>query len=246
MNHKFLFSIAATILLLGIDAAPAQVIVTYNFEGDPVTAAMKTGTDAALVNASPFDPAGPNTAISANTDTAFISTLNTPKSLSAALSGPNYFGFTLSIADGMSTDTMDLTSLSIAYGGNSTSLNSYTTNMVAQSSVGGFGSAAPTLTVTPSSFLVSGSSRTFTTATVDISDIAFDSLSTVEFRFYFYDNDLSGNSSPANRINFVTLGATVVPEPSTALLMCVGALCGLVRLRRRALAAQARIWVEIE
>lgn len=127
---------------------------------------------------------------------------------------------------------MSLTSFTLDFGGSASS--PFTSNLLVQSSVGGFGSANPTLNVTPNSLAIPGTStQTFTGATVDVSGIDFTGLSSVTFQLRFFDN--AGSQGDTNRIDNIVVNGTVaaVPEPHTYAMFVIGGLALLIAHRRR-------------
>lgn len=210
--------------------AHAQFIIAYDFTGGSAGASV-TGTDAAKVSAENFSDVG-DAGISSNSEMAFLSMGGTGVDLASALADSNYFTVTLSAAN--PGEVLDLTSMTLDFGG-STNAGAPTPNLVVQSSVGGFGSGNPILTVTPSSFALEdasvNSNPQLTAATVNISSTAFDNLSTVTFQFRFFDDNNTGNNF--DRLDNVEFQGTVIPEPASVALLFGGLTALAVFWRRR-------------
>ena len=225
-------------------AANAQFIVTYNFN-DPSTTvpkltAAKTGADAAAVTAGAFAAFG-EASFNNTDDQANLNSSNSAAGVNLAdalddLAGDSgtddYFRFTLTAAN--IEEFLDLSTFTIRYGGNTAGVLAYTSNLIVQSSVGGFGAGNPVLTVTPSSVSVPNVAGNYlTAATIDVSGTAFDQLSTVEFRLTFWDT--SNSSARQNRFDDVVVSGSIVavPEPTTTALLLIGGIGSLIPSRRR-------------
>jgi len=196
--------------------AEASVVISYDFTGCSATASV-TGADAAKVSANNFISLG-DASISSFSDMAFLSMGATGSDLASALADADYFSVTLSASN--PGEVLDLSSMTLDFGG-STNAGSATSNLVVQSSVGGFGTGNPTLTVTPSSYtLVGGSGEELTPATVNISSAAFDNLSSVTFQFRFFDDSNTGNNY--DRLDNVEFQGAVIPEPASMALILGG------------------------
>lgn len=234
MTIAFRHTLACIVVLVAalVQRADAQFVVTYNFN-DPSTSTIKltadvTGSQAILVTANPFT--APGTAdVSSSTDTAFLRSTETGNNEAAALADADYFQFTLQAAN--PGEFLDLSSFTFSFGG--TADTTFTSNVVVQSSVGGFGTGNPTLVVTPSSFSIPSattSTVTLTSASIDVSGFAFNSLSSVTFQIRFFDN--ASGTNQINRVDNLQISGAVVPEPS-ALLLLLGVFSALVAFGRR-------------
>lgn len=225
-------AVAAAFAGLMIGSSSAATVL-YDFVGaDNAAAALAkvSGPGMDDLTASTFGFTGGS--VSSGTQTAFMTTANASNDLAGALSSSRNFRFTLTADPGF---FLNLNSLSIDFGGTATAPDgaapSFTSNIVVQSSVGGFGTGNALLTVTPSSYLVPNSDYNFTNAIVDISGSQFDNLTSIEFQIRFYDN--ADTSTAANRLNNVSLDLAAVPEPSTYALLGIALLVVVVAKRRR-------------
>lgn len=141
-------------------------------------------------------------------------------SLSDSIAVGNYYSFTVTPDD---SAFLDLTQLSFDLFSSGSS--PVTAHLL--SSVGGFTTGAVIGTHTATSL-----PSTFTTAMIDVSSLV-DLVDPIEFRIYLTRPGV-GNLSNTIRVDniFLTGNATFVPEPSTFLLLGLGAI-GLVRPTRR-------------
>lgn len=238
MNKKSLFC-TSTVALLAVSAAShAAVTVTYDFDNSANRAlAAETGADAGSIAANDFGffstseegSSGDDSGISSSGN-AFIRPDSTGNDTAAALADDDYFSFTLNVT---SSDTFRIDSLTFDFGGNSgsgTNSAAFTSNVLVQSSAGGFGTGNPTLTVTPSSvFVPDTDSLTLVNGDVDVSGLTFDTANPITFQIRFHDD--TNAVSTVNRVDNVVVNASIVPEPSAAFLGVIGALCFLLRRR---------------
>lgn len=225
-------------LTLGLGATQANaaiVTTTYAFTGGSGAPAESGDLDNAL-SASTFGinpSSGVTAGFSGTYNNAYYNAGGTATTATGAADSSRFFYFTLTAAPG---NTLSLDSLGLDFGGNTTGPGSFTANLVVQSSVGGFGSANPTLTVSPqASRSISGGNTTSPTAnlsarTVDVSGSEFDNLQSVTFRLEFFYTGGTDQNNYSYRFDNVAVTTTVVPEPMSA-----GALLatGLMTLRRR-------------
>lgn len=217
----------AVILALSPSVGRAAFVTTYEFTGGSAAASV-SGTDAASVTAGDFINVGAAD-ISSNSEMAFLSMGQTGGDLAAALADDDYFSVTLSAAN--PGEFLNLSTLTLDYGG-STNGGGATIHLVVQSSLGGFGTGNPTLTVTPSSnTILGGAGEELTPASVDISSSAFDNLNSVTFQFRFFDSSNTGNSY--DRMDNVVFSGAVIPEPSSLLLLLLGGVSSLALRRHR-------------
>lgn len=212
--------------LLLLSSARADFQVTYNFSGGSGTGS-KSGVDAAAVTAGTFTPMGGNAALSSFSNMAFLRSSFTGMTVADALADTDYFSVTLSAAN--PGEFLDLNSFTLDLGGSSSDGN-FISHLVVQSSVGGFGTGNPTLSVTPSSkFIFSGASGNYqlSGAIVDVSSVAFDSLSTVTFQFSHFDTNPTAtagvsSTNQINRFDDVVFGGSIVapiPEASSVIMV---------------------------
>ena len=142
----------------------------------------------------------------------------TPSDQATAISGNDYFTFTLTPVSAVNLATLNF---DIAVSGTVT--GSYFVQ--AAIGAGSFANVGSTL---------STSSSTFTTQSVSLSATQFQNLTLpVTFRIYIYDNK---NGSMSDLLDNVTVDGLAVPEPSTWAMMGLGAgLLGAVQrfLRKR-------------
>lgn len=230
--------------LLAVLAAFATVAsgyaatITYDFTAGSVAASV-VGDDAGLLTAGNFTKAGGGDFSSA-TGTAYLAISATGTTQSAALTDTDYFSFTLTPQVG---ETLSLSSFTLDFGGSASQVSqgtTFTSNIVIQSSVGGFGSANPTLAVTPASYVSTSATDhqiRLTSAVVDLSGGDFTSLSSsVTFRIMFYYSNVSGgNGNYSYRLDNVALSTASIPEPSSAAIgagLVVVVAAGLRRRRR--------------
>jgi hypothetical protein len=213
------------IALLAASHAHAQFTATYDFDG---VVADVTGTQASEVTAGNFVGFS-DAKFSSGTESGYMFTEHTGTDEAAALADDDYFAFTISAANG--GEFLNLSSFTFDFGGRGTA--SYTTNIVVQSSVGGFGSGNPILDVSTSSLTTTGTNANELTNTiVDVSGVEFNSLSTVTFQIRYFDDSDSG-SVMTNRLDNVVVSGAVIPEPASAAM--IAGLLGLafVMVRRR-------------
>lgn len=239
LTNHWSIPMAAAAISLGAVACPASaatIVTTYNFTSGSAAASETGDVDNALA-ASDFTVAKPSGSViagfSSTYSNAYYNAGGTATTLAGATDSARYFYFTLTAASG---NTLSVDSLALDFGGNTTVTASFTANLVVQSSVGGFGSSNPTLSVLPqASRGVSGGNSNSPTAnlsarTVDVSGSAFDNLQSVTFRLQFFYTDGTDANNYSYRIDNVAVTTTVVPEPFSAGTMLAA---GALMLRRR-------------
>lgn len=204
-------------------SASADVVAKYDF-GTPTVPSL-TSSDSDLNSvASPFT-AGAGFASALTPDTTrgnpapdiTVPAGTSPSSAAAAITGNDYFSFTLTPVTAVSLTNL---TFDTAVSGN------VTASYFVQASVGagGFSNVGST---------VSTGSSTFSTQTISLSAPQFQNLTLpVTFRIYIFD-DKSGSMS--DLLDNVTLnGIASVPEPGTWAMMGLGAgLLGAVQRFRR-------------
>lgn len=210
---------------LAVPSLNAAVLVEYTFAGGSAAPTTQdpdvTGSNAAWVGLS-------GAGFSNSSNTAFAAGNVVPSSLNTG----RYLQFTITADPGF---TLDLDTLDFRMGGQNTSGTlTYTVNANVRSSLGSFTSD---LTINPGSVTTAshtvaiGNNTSFSNFSVDLSDIAFDNLTTLTLRLYPVDDSTS--SSNFYRYDTITLNGTVtaVPEPNAAILLTFS-LMGLLLFRR--------------
>ena len=222
--HATYFSVLSALLLASY--ADAQFTVTYDFAGGQSSNII--GAQASQVTAPDFLGFS-DAKFSGATESGYLFTEHTGADQAAALADDDYFQFTLSATNG--SEFLDLSSFTFDFGGRGTS--AFTTNIVVQSSVGGFGTGNPILDVTPGTFTTTGTNANELTNTiVDVSGSEFNNLSSVTFQIRYFDNSDSG-SVLTNRLDNVVVSGAVIPEPGSYAM--IAGMFGLayVMIRRR-------------
>lgn len=147
----------------------------------------------------------------------------TASDMLGAIAANQFMHFTMTILN--PSDYVDLTNLTFQTtrtGGRGV------IDLAVRSSVDGFASD-----LTLDDTIIDNTSATFETHTVDLSGAAFDNLtSPVEFRIYFDRRHANGNGGSGTSFDNIALNGELIPEPSSAALLCLGAL-GLIARRRR-------------
>ncbi|MBI1370351.1 MAG: hypothetical protein GC162_17080 [Planctomycetes bacterium] len=212
---------AALLLLVGANAH-AAVIANYDFNaGNGVS--TDTNADSNALN---FTGVGGNAAISGSTFSAFLRSNATGSTQNAALSDTDYFSFTV---NAVGAAKMNLTSLVFKFGA-STGTPTLHNTVYVQNSVQGFGIAAPFSSYSSTHSNTGGLVQVATIVPpIDLSAAIFKQLTTIEFRFFFSDDqDTTGE---INRLDDVVLNGVIVPSPM-ALPAGLG-LLGIVLMGRR-------------
>lgn len=224
-SQSLLFGCGLSIALAA--STQAAVIAQYTFDGgspsssisDPGWTASDLGLGAGL----------PGGGVSSTTETAFNLATETTNSEAGAISGDDYFTFTITA----NADTIiDFTQLTVDLGGNGAgSAPSYNTNFRLRTSLDNF--SAPSLLTDANITTPGGNPIVLTTFTADLSGLSnISSAAPIEFRIYNFDNtDASGRF---NRVDNVILEGTVsaIPEPSNYALIVATAL-GTIFVRRQ-------------
>jgi hypothetical protein len=213
-----LISLTATLLTSSLMAGAFDI--TYDFTGTVTEAATSTsgdvsGSDATWVGYT--SDAG----FSASSDTAYIRS-----SVSSDELDLGYY-LTITLTPSVDGELLYLSSFSFSIGGSSTS-TTLTEDPVVSASVkvgetGSDFSSISSLVFTESAsdtatHTITGSTSTFTTYTVDLSDAAYQGLESIEIRIYVYDDVDVGNVY--DRINDISIsGSSAIPEASTTVLL---------------------------
>jgi hypothetical protein len=222
-------SVALAGLLLAAPAAYSAELAKYEF-----TSSTRATTDTDLNStATTLD----NGAGISATDSTYHTTVGNPApslrtkssttttTESLAVTGDDYYEFTLTPVTGFE---VDLTTLTFDY--NKTGSNAHTANFFVRSSIDSFASTIGSIAT------VSGTTTTtFSNASLSLSAAQYQNLtSAVTFRIYMFDN--SGGAAETDLLDNVILNGTVavVPEPSTWAMMVLGAgLLGAAQRFRR-------------
>lgn len=200
--------------------ASAAVVASYPFTGS------LNSTDTELNStASAFGWAYSSNAGLSGAGNVFVRSDVTPGDQALALSGNSYFTFTLTPGAGI---TLDLTTLTFdtLYNNAGTSVaNAVAATYFLRYSGDSFGA---NIGASFTENYQDTSAGTATARSVDLSALN-DITTATEFRIYIYDG--SSNLNRTVRLDNVVLNATVIPEPSAALLGSLG-LLALLRRRR--------------
>lgn len=222
-SFKNVFCAFGFTLFFVTQAAHAVVVAQYNFTGG---SGASSDSDSSV--AGTFAGAGGGT-ISSGTGTAYFLGDTTSSGEATAVSGNDYFSFTITPAAGT---TLDLTTLTFDLGGNTAGTGAFVVSAFVRTGLDTFattvGSPSVSATSVPDS---SGSTPMFENRSVDLSSLTSISATTV-IRIYIYDTTTQGGA--VARIDNVVLSADViaVPEPS-AYALVFAAFAGLAALRRR-------------
>ena len=228
---------ATALMLIGTAGAPANgaTLALYEFTGaSPASTDGNAATDAGAMQAINGGNDG-----TSSTDLGFSSTTNSTfirgdsldgnpvTELAAALDDDDYFSFTVTPTSG--ADVLNLASLIVSATvlGDPGGANTTAAAVFIQSSVAGFGSANP---------LLDSFSLDATDFTVDLTDAAFQGLSSIEFRFYAAMSDDGGGGGSivgeTIRMDDIELTGAVIPEPASLALIGLGIVTVLGRVRR--------------
>jgi hypothetical protein len=231
-TFKFsLISLTATLLTSSLMAGAFDI--TYDFTGTVTEAATSvsgdvSGTDAAWEGLTGFY------GFSGSSDTAYIQSSASPD----ALNLEKYL--TITLTPSVSGESLDLASFSFSLGGsNSAAGDAIVSASVKVGETGLDFDSLSSLVFTESAsdiatHTISGSTSTFTTYTVNLSDAAYQGLDSLEIRIYVYDD--ANVSNVFDRINDISIsGASAIPEASTTVLLAglSAFMCAFIIKRRR-------------
>ena len=156
---------------------------------------------------------------SPNTNTIFTRGTSLGTTASGAVSGNDYYSFTVTPTTGFQLNLMSLTFLTDATV--ATGTNSYTANLFVRSSLDSFGANIGT-TITDTSNVASS----YVLQSVDLSSGTYQGISSpVEFRVYLFNTGANpGDTNSITRSDSYVLNGSVlaVPEPSVYLLLAGG------------------------
>jgi len=199
----------------------AATLVTYMFgtyaSNQNLSSAPDSGTVALHLTAGNLtdniDGSGTNAAFSSTTN-AFFARSNVTAS---AFTTSSYVSFTLS-AD--PTYSINFSNITFKLAASSDATGNYTMNEAIRSSVDSYASdiQSTSITVPPNS---NNSTITFNSYNASLAASQYQNVSSIEFRFYFWDD--SAASGDIVRFDELTVIGTVVPEPSTWALLGFGA-----------------------
>lgn len=211
--------ILLALILLTIPASGALVVADYEFvSSSPAsTASYPDATANTFTNGS---------GLSIIFSDGWVSTgaSSTTNSDAGAVSGDDYFTFTLTPINGAS---LNLTSLNFGTAFYANASNNYTAYLFVRSSVDNFATnIGSIISITGQSNTTSPS---FAQQSLNLSGGIYQNLTTpITFRFYVYDTVSDGS----RRIGLNQVMLNAIPEPSTAGLFLLGAGWLLLRKRR--------------
>lgn len=212
----------------------AQTLVQYDFTSSRSAVTFSSATvSATSLSAGPGVQAigGQQIQLSSATGAAkhiFLQGNQVDEAISA--SSTDYIQFTLSATSG---NVLNLGSISFDHAFNYSGSPAATqvATFEVRSSLDGYASSIGSGTSNP----VSGTTPSWTTASIGLSALPYQGLSTITFRIYFNDGD-NALSTSYLRLDNLTVTANAIPEPSAA--AALAGLCGLglaaARRRRRA------------
>lgn len=223
-----------TLLLAGsmllLPSSEAAVLAQYTFTGaSPVSTDTDPNGTASNFNVSggsyPVDSS--TSGFSSLSSSVFIRSSVLTNTESGAISGNDYFSFTLTPNAGV---TYNLSSLDLNFGGNSDG-TTFGVGAFLRTSLNGYG----TNSITPISIsqTVSTTGTTYGAFSFDLSSLG-SVTSAVTFRLYLTSDSVS-NAHILRGDDIVLNGTAAVPEPSTVALGLAGVLglAALSRLRRK-------------
>ena len=219
-------------------SAQADVLVAYPFTGnsdaptsvaDGITATSFTAGSGLAAGAIGFSTAAVENSgeADATVPVRFIRGTTTTTTEAGAISGNDYFSFTLTPGG---TDLLNLDSLFFDYSGNTLSAGTMSTSFFIQSSVDNFTSIVGS-TATVDTTGTGSTPRPFQRHTLNLSGTSFQNLDEVTFRLYIYQSD--DNSNTLARLDNVTVSGTVIPEPGTYALIAGSLALVAIMVRRR-------------
>lgn len=231
---NLLLPLFTTTLVALTGSLSAATMLTYHFTD---ASASATGVST-YVNPTNYNPRGASlsnrSGISSLGNNAFIFADATPATTDPAASNA-YHQFSFTVQNLGVGETLNLTSLDFDFiSSNNDSSQSYTISLYSNRS--GYvdtGDLLGTVTNTGSVTEVINPQSYGLTAANTNAGTSFTGLTNgtnVEFRFYFHDN--TDITSRTLRTDNIVLNATVIPEPSTTLLVGLGIFALLLRRRR--------------
>ena len=212
----------------------SAVITQYDFNYSPTAGRLTPSTVAANTTAGNVTYSGIAGGVSSANNFYFQPSSSSARNQATAISNSDYLQFSITANSGYS---MNLSSLSFLYGGeNGNSTNQYTVNFFVMSSVDNYssvvGSTTPYIVLPGSS-----TSNTPNTFSVDLSALSsYQNLTSATFRVYSYiDNVPTYTTNMRPRVDTLALNGTVaaIPEPATSILVGVGIIGFILRLRKR-------------
>jgi hypothetical protein len=240
-SYVHLASLTAAVLVAG--QVQAGMVAEYAFDS-PAGTLDSTGDQAGVtatqilpgagLTSGPSNQSWNNSSFSYHSSarSRFVNIANTAGSESDSFNGNDYVEFTLTADPGK---TLNLDSFSFAHARGGSGAEQFTVFNGVRSSLDSFGSSLGTFDTT--SDAVGASTTGFTAGdgweynTISLGS-AFDALSIVTFRLYFWETGLKGDQDGFfTRIDSVRVEGTVVPEPAAIGIIAVGALATLRRRR---------------
>ena len=217
----------AVAFLLTSALSYGQSIAAYNFDSGSA-ASIDSQPDSTASN---FDVSSIAATISSGTGTVFIAASDTTNSEANAISGNDYYSFTITPDSGFEFDLTEL-DFGTEFSSTDADVTGLEASYVVRSSVDGFASNIGSTFIED---FESTSTLSFTNRTVSLSATDFQNVaSAIEFRIYTYDN--SGAATRLSRVDNVILTGTVnaIPEVNSfSALLGFAAVMAVLGLRRR-------------
>jgi len=212
-----------------VQSAPAAIVIAnYDFTSGSAASIDSASISDALEMTIGSGLSG-GSAFSSNTEVAFARSTVTGSTQNGAITGDDYFSFTVDAVGG----TLDLVGLEIdlAPTDNGDAVP-FDATIFVMSDVGGFTTSDPVLDSITVGSSEQSTPYTYAPFSVDLSGAEFQGLSSITFRLYIFDdgNDATNNDDQIHRIDNVVL--TAVPEPGALALVGLS-FAGLAMRRRR-------------